>query len=124
MQPKTLNTENFISSIHDYVHHREWIYKGEKPAIIHFWTDWCSPSQRVKKVLRELSVEYGDLIDFYRVNVDEEQELALEFGLMHIPSVLFIPSQGEPMMQPGEIREDVARELISRILLCNLKSAI
>lgn len=123
MRPKTLTAEKFISKIHDYVNHREWVYKGKKPAIIHFWTDWCSPSHRVKQILSKLSKEYDGAADFYRVNVDEEHDLAFEFGIFHIPSVLFIPSEGEPMMQLGEIREDIAREMISSRLLGDLKSA-
>lgn len=124
MRPKTLTTTDFISSIHDFENHKEWVFKGVRPAIIHFWTDWCSPSHRVKQVLEQLTSEYEGLIDFYRVNVDEEQELAWEFGLARIPSVLFIPSQGEPMMRPGELCDQVAREMISKILLPNWKSAV
>lgn len=124
MKPKTLTKDVFVDEIHDFENHREWVYKGTQPAVIHFWAEWCAPCHRVRKIVNKLSKEYDGMLNFYRVNVDDEQELALEFGIVNIPSVFFIPPKGEPMMQPGELTEEVLKDVIENKLINSYRSAV
>jgi thioredoxin-like negative regulator of GroEL len=68
-------------------------------------------------VLEELSDEYAGKLLIYKVDTDAEQELSAVFGIQSIPSFLFIPMEGMPMMQPGAFPKKVFREVIEDHLL-------
>lgn len=123
MQPTKLDKQSFLELIHDFENLRQWVYKGNKPAIIHFTAEWCAPCNEMRERLQKLAVEYNGAVEFYEVNVDEEEELAIEFGIVNIPSVLFIPEHGEPMMQPGPVAEQVLKGVIDKVLLELFRSA-
>lgn len=112
-----LTAEEFKKNIFDYTKEKEWKYTGSKPAIIDFYADWCGPCKMVAPVLEELSDEYdGDLI-IYKVNTEEEMELSGVFGIQSIPTFLFIPMEGNPMMQPGAFPKKVFKEVIEDKLI-------
>ncbi|HVN49465.1 MAG TPA: thioredoxin, partial [Bacteroidota bacterium] len=87
----------------DYSANREWKYQGTLPAMVDFWAPWCGPCRMVGPVIDELSEDYAGKVNFYKVNTDDEQELAAVFGIRSIPSLLFIPAQGEPKMAMGAL---------------------
>ena len=71
----------------------------------------------VGPVLEELSEEYKDKINIYKVNTDEEQELGSVFGIRSIPSLLFIPKEGQPKMAVGALPKQSLIEAIEKELL-------
>lgn len=108
-----LNKTDFITKVYDYEKTPEgWNYEGEKPCIIDFYADWCGPCKRIAPVLKELAVTYKDSIIIYKINIDEEEELAAVFGIQSIPSLLFVPATGQPKMSVGAISRE---ELVSQI---------
>lgn len=112
-----LTTDDFKQKIFNYETSEEWKYNGTTPAIIDFYADWCGPCKAVAPVLEELSDEYADRLVIYKVDTDAEQELSAVFGIQSIPSFLFIPLEGSPMMQPGAFPKNVFREVIEDHLL-------
>ena len=112
-----LTAEKFKSDIFDYTTNNEWAYKGERPAIIDFYADWCGPCKMVAPIMEELSEEYAGQVDIYKVDTEVEQELSGVFGIRSIPSFLFIPTEGQPMMQPGALPKDAFKEVIEKELL-------
>ena len=70
----------FIDKVFDYENSKEWKYKGDKPAIIDLYADWCGPCRKVAPIMKELAKEYAGKITIYKVNVDKEQELAALFN--------------------------------------------
>src|SRR5947209_9754165 len=98
-----LTTEGFKQQIFDYTSEESWNYKGEMPAIIDFYADWCGPCKAVAPVLEELSEQYKDKVAIYKLDTDQEAELSSLFGIQSIPTLLFIPLAGAPMMQKGAL---------------------
>jgi len=112
-----LSTEKFKQEVFDYTQHKEWKFQGDKPAIIDFYADWCGPCQMVAPIFEELSDEYKDDIVIYKVDTEVEQELAGAFGIQSIPSILFIPKEGTPMMSRGAMPKHNLQKVIEEELL-------
>lgn len=118
-----LTTQEFKEKIFNYETEREWSYKGELPAVIDFYANWCGPCKMVAPVLEELSNEYHGQLIIYKVNTEEEWELSLVFGIQSIPTFLFIPVNGTPVMQPGAFPKKVFKQIIHEHLLQTVEEA-
>lgn len=112
-----LTTQDFKDKIFNYEEEQEWRYKGTLPAIIDFYADWCGPCKMVAPILQELSEQYKDQLVIYKVNTENELELSSVFGIQSIPTFLFIPVDGDPMMQPGAFPKKVFQQVIEDRLL-------
>ncbi|RLD47479.1 MAG: thiol reductase thioredoxin [Bacteroidetes bacterium] len=116
---KHINTETFIAEVFDYkANPQKWVYKGTKPAIIDFYADWCGPCKKLSPIMEELAIKYKGQVNFYKINTDEEKELSGGvFGIRSIPSILFIPVEGQPQMQAGLIpAADLSRIIDNNLL--------
>ncbi len=94
----------------------KWEFKGDKPAVIDFYADWCGPCKMVTPILEQLSKEYEGRLDIYKVNTETEQELAAAFGISSIPSILFIPVNGKPQMAAGALPKQEFKRAFKEIL--------
>jgi thioredoxin len=112
-----LTTQEFKDKIFNYQQQQEWKYDGPLPAIIDFYADWCAPCKMVAPILEELSQEYEGRLVIYKVNTEVEMELASVFDISSIPTFLFIPVNGDPMMQPGAFPRKVFQQVIEEKLL-------
>lgn len=117
-KPIELSKADFLERVFDYETNPEaWSYKGDKPAIVDFYADWCGPCRIVSPVLKELAAEYGDEIYIYKINVDKENELASLFGARSIPMFLFIPMDEDPQIGMGALPKKSFKEVIDTFLL-------
>lgn len=113
-----LNKEEFLKKVADFEGNpKEWKYLGDKPAIIDFYADWCGPCKTLAPIMEELAAEYGGKIYIYKINTEEQQELAGLFGIRSIPSLLFIPMDGKPQMSVGALPKSDLKKAIEDILL-------
>lgn len=113
-----LTKADFLSKVYNYEKNpSEWIYEGDKPAIIDFYADWCGPCKRVAPILEELAGTYQGKLTVYKINVDNEKELAAAFGIQSIPSLLFIPVKEQPRMFQGALSREQFVEQIDGFLL-------
>jgi thioredoxin len=118
-----LTKADFLEKVMDYEKNQtEWVYEGDKPAIIDFYADWCGPCRQAAPVLEELAKEYEGQIYIYKVDTEKEQELAAVFGIRSIPAFLFVPREGRPSMSNGiaqtpEATKEMFRQMIDEILL-------
>ena len=102
-----LNNESFKKLVFNYEKNKEWKYEGNMPAIIDFYADWCGPCKMVAPILEELSQEYDGKLYVYKIDTEAEQELASVFGIRSIPSLLFVPMEGQPQMAMGALPKEV-----------------
>lgn len=113
---ENLTKETFLNKVFNYEENKEWKFEGDKPAIIDFYADWCGPCKMVAPVLEELSTEYEGQVDIFKINTEIEQELASVFGVQSIPSILFIPMDGQPQMAQGALPKDTFVKAINEVL--------
>ena len=114
--PVQLTKETFLKKVFNYEENKEWKFEGDKPAIIDFYADWCGPCKMVAPIMEELAQEYDGKIDVYKINTDEQQELAGAFGIQSIPSILFIPVDEQPQMAAGALPKETFKKVISDVL--------
>ena len=115
---KTLTYKEFTKKIWDFESNPStFVYKGKLPAVIDFYADWCGPCRKVAPIMEKLANEYDGKLLVYKINVDHEKELATVFQIQSIPTVLFIPKKGQPMMQVGAMQEEGYRKVIVEKLL-------
>ena len=95
-----LTAETFNSKVFDTTKETA-VFLGDKPAIVDFTATWCGPCQRLAPILEELANEYKGKVDIYKVNVDDEQELASLFRIRSVPTLVFAPMEGDPHIASG-----------------------
>ena len=118
-----LTAQAFKEEVFDYTaENKDWKFRGDKPAIIDFYADWCGPCKAVAPILEELSEEFKDKIVIYKVDTEAEQELSAMFGIRSIPSILFIPMNEQPMMQAGALPKNALVDVIENQLLKTTKA--
>lgn len=110
-----LTKESFKTKIFDFEQSKDWKYKGKNPCIIDFYAHWCGPCKIVAPILEELAEEYCCKVDIYKVNTEEEQELAGIFGIRSIPSILFVPLNAPPQMSMGALPKETFKQLIKEV---------
>ncbi len=113
---ENLTKQTFIDKVFNFEANKEWQFEGSKPAIIDFYADWCGPCKMVAPILEELSEEYAEKVDIYKVDTDAEQELAGMFGIQSIPSMLFIPMGDKPQMAVGALPKDSIKQAMKDVL--------
>ena len=113
-----LDKDSFSEKICDYKSNpTEWKYLGDKPAIIDFYADWCGPCKVIAPRLEDVAAEYIDSIYVYKVNIDEQPELAAMFNIRSIPTLLFIPLVDNPQITQGVLPKETLVEAVKSVLL-------
>ncbi|MEE0885502.1 MAG: thioredoxin [Treponema sp.] len=101
MSVTTLTEKNF----------EQEVLKNEKPVLIDFWASWCGPCRMLSPLVDELADEHSEF-KFCKVNVDEEEALAKNFGIMSIPTLIVFKNGEQKAKSIGAIPKDAILELI------------
>lgn len=112
-----LTLETFKEKIMNFDTNKDWKFEGELPAILKFSASWCGPCKALIPTLEKLAIEYSDKINIYEIDVDEETELSTMFNIRSVPSMLFIPMNGEPQMSSGVLPITKIKETIENVLM-------
>lgn len=113
-----LTSEQFKKRVMDYDKNpQQWVFEGSRPAIIDFYATWCGPCRMMASMVEQFAKKYKGLIDFYKVDVDKEQNLATVLGIESIPTFLFVPANGNPTLQVGAMEKADFEAIIKSDLL-------
>ena len=115
---KSLDYKTFVKKIWDIETYPDsFAYKSKLPCMIDFYADWCGPCKRVASIMEEIAQQYEDKIIVYKVNVDKEQKLPLIFKVKNIPTVFFLPTEGQPLSQVGALSKEEYISIINKHLI-------
>lgn len=110
--PITISSEQFMQLVSDY--HKKWKYKGEKPCVVDFYADWCRPCKMMEPAIEKMAKQYAGKVDFYKVDVDVNEDITNAYKIMGIPTLFFCSLDGELIRIPGALTEE---QLIANIEL-------
>ena len=114
-----LTADTFKTKVFNFEDNKEWKFEGNLPCIIDFYADWCGPCKMIAPVLDEIAEEFKEKLNIYKIDTEQEQELAGMFGIKSIPSILFVPISGKPQMAMGAMPKEGFVQAINEILLSN-----
>ncbi len=116
-QTRHLTKAEFLKKVDNYEADTKWEYLGDRPCVIDFYATWCGPCKRLAPILEELSKEYSDEIYIYKVDAEQERELAYIFGVRSYPTIVFCPMSGTPEIALGLQPKEQLKTWIDTILL-------
>lgn len=118
MKAKEITNAYFLENVFDYVNNpSEWKFKGSRPAIVDFYASWCGPCKAMSPNLDKIAQEYDGKIDVLKVDVDQEAELSQIFGIRSVPTLLFIPLEGNPQQAQGALSYGQLKDAVDSFLL-------
>ncbi len=94
----------------------ESLKSGSLPLVVDFWAPWCGPCRMVGPIIEELAAAYDGKVVIGKCNVDEEEELAAEFGIMSIPSILFFKDGQQVDKHVGAATKNLLEDKIKALL--------
>jgi len=112
-----LTNDSFKKLVFNYELNKEWKYEGDIPAIIDFYADWCAPCRQLSPLVEEIAKEYKGKIVVYKVDTEKEKALSQSMGITGLPTLLFIPAEGQPRLSMGALPKESLVKAVNEILL-------
>jgi len=94
----------------------EKVLKSDKPVLVDLWAQWCGPCRMVGPIIDELAQKYEGKVVIGKINVDEEQELASQYGIMSVPTVIMFKDGKEVERQVGFVGGEQYEEMIKKVI--------
>jgi thioredoxin 1 len=92
------------------------VLKSTIPVIVDFWAPWCTPCKMVAPTLEKLAAEYAGKLLVAKVNVDNDQKYAQQYGVQGIPTMLFISNGNIVHQQVGALPENMLRQAVTTFM--------
>jgi len=112
----SLTKDEFKAKVFDWEKNSDWKYEGDLPAIVDFYADWCGPCKMVAPILDEVGKKFAGKLHVYKVNTENEPELSSVFNIQSIPTILFIPKEGDPRMALGALPKKEIEKAVTEVL--------
>lgn len=112
-----INTEKFKELIYDFeATENTWRFRGDKPAIVDFYATWCGPCRILKPRLEQIAREYEGQVNVYSIDVDRNMKPARAMKVEALPTIVMIPTKGNPTKSVGALSVEQLRELTEKII--------
>ena len=112
-----LTQEDFVKKVYDFeTNPNAWKFEGDKPAVIDFYATWCGPCKMVAPIIEELAAEFEGQVIISKCDVDENGDMAAEYGIRNIPTVLFFKNGEIVDKQVGAVGKPVFAEKVKKLL--------
>ena len=95
---------------------QEEVLNSDIPVIADFWAEWCVPCRMVEPILEELAAEYDGKLKVAKINVDEEGEIAAQYSIVSIPTLLIFKNGQVVKKQIGAVPRHVIETMIKEVL--------
>jgi thioredoxin 1 len=92
------------------------VLKEEKPTLVDFWAPWCGPCRAIGPILEELALQYGEKVNIVKVNVDDNQATAAQYGVKSIPTLLLVKNGKVQEKQVGLLSKKQLETLLNKNL--------
>ena len=106
MKPITITDDNFDTEV----------LKSDRPVLIDFWATWCGPCRMIAPIVEELANEYEGKVKIGKLDVDENQQTSIKFGVRSIPTLL--------LFKDGKIKDTIIGAVPKSHLVQKLNSAL
>ena len=111
-----ITQEEFIDKVFDF-NDSTARYKGKTPIVVDFYTDWCGPCRKLGPIMDDVAKKYDGQVIFYKINVDNNKNIAKAFMVQSIPTVLYIKPKEMPKRSTGLLDKSTLIEIIEKVLL-------
>ena len=118
----SINQDQFKETIADWSAH-DWVMRSPRPVVVDFYADWCLPCRRLEPMLQQIAQYYHGEVDFYRINVDKNSDIADVFQIRSIPYLLICPLEGEPKSVIGVYPQQEFIRVINQALGTDLTNS-
>ncbi|MDG6981571.1 MAG: thioredoxin [Nitrososphaerota archaeon] len=95
---------------------QEEVVKSNQPVVVDFYADWCGPCKMVEPIMHQLSKDYAGKVKFVKIDTDANQELAMQFGIMSIPTVMFFSRGKVEDMVVGAVPSAVLKSKVDNLI--------
>ena len=92
------------------------VLKSDLPAMVDFWAPWCGPCRMIAPITEKLSEEYKGKVNFFKLNVDENPQMATKFQIMSIPLLIFFKNGDKVDESLGAVPESMIRPKVEALL--------
>lgn len=114
---KDIDLDFFNSNVFDTSNKNDAIeYLSDKPCLIKFYADWWGPCKVLSPVLDELANDYTNVVDFYKVNIDDNLEMASMFGVRGVPTLIILSKDSRPALIPSVANKIAIKEAIDTFI--------
>ena len=115
VKPKDIDLDFFNKNIFD-TGKDEIKFLGDKPFMIKFYTNWWGPCRTLTPILDELANDYKGKVDFYKVNIEKESDMAAMFGVRSVPTIVMMSKNTKTTQIPGAPHKESMSEIIDEFL--------
>jgi thioredoxin 1 len=110
---KIMSTEQLVGQT-DEAHFDEQVLKSSTPTLVDFWAPWCGPCKMIAPILDEIAPDFSGKVNFVKVNVDDNPNLAAKYGIRGIPSLLIIKNGEVADAHVGGVSQEQLKDFINK----------